>query len=278
LYADGTPRDWKSGHILDRWILARLDELIREVTKGFDAYQLDAATRPITGFIDDLSGWYIRRSRNRFKEAGADKRDALATLRYVLHRLSLVMAPPMPFFAEHLFQAVREGEDEESVHLAAWPEARATANFIQRILGRGKEEQKLLRAMQEARRIVRHALEERDKAGIKVRQPLNSLRLAAGSLQGVSEELLEVVRDEINVKKIEVGEDTKLDTTITDDLREEGVVRDTMRLIQDARREAKMKPGEHGKVTIQITPENRVIVEKHLSVLSKQTNTDIGIS
>ncbi|MDP2649038.1 MAG: class I tRNA ligase family protein, partial [bacterium] len=166
LYADGTPRDWKSGHILDRWILARLDELIREVTKGFDAYQLDAATRPITGFIDDLSVWYIRRSRDRFKastafstssaslrghatssavqqgtsmdaasprlaseaeKSVADKQNALATLRYVLHALSLVMAPPMPFFAEHLFQAVREGEDEESVHLAAWPEARATA-------------------------------------------------------------------------------------------------------------------------------------------------------
>jgi isoleucyl-tRNA synthetase len=146
LYEDGTPRDWKSSYILDRWVLARLDQLVSMVTKEFEKYRLDAATRPIGDFIDDLSTWYLRRSRDRFSAKGGsasggkdkelllkDKRDALATLRYVLHTLSRVMAPSMPFFAEHLFQAVRESEDEESVHLAAWPRPLATVNFLRKI-------------------------------------------------------------------------------------------------------------------------------------------------
>src|SRR6185369_6126974 len=137
--------------------------------------------RPIAGFIDDLSVWYLRRSRERFKENGPDKTAALATMRYVLHALSRVMAPTMPFFAEYLFQAVRESEDEESVHLSMWPEGRATANFFSRLLRRKTENQLLLEAMGVARSIVTSALEEREKAGIKIRQPLATLSIPADS-------------------------------------------------------------------------------------------------
>ncbi|MBI4088296.1 isoleucine--tRNA ligase [Candidatus Kaiserbacteria bacterium] len=243
LYKDGTPRDWKSANILDRWILARLDGLIRETTYAFEAYELDAATRPLTGFIDDLSVWYLRRSRERFKSEGSDKQNALATLRYVLHRLSLVMAPSMPFFAEYLFQAIREGEDEESVHLATWPEARATANFIRRILGRGNPNAQLLAAMQAARSIVSQALEEREKAGIKVRQSLWKLSIPSDS--PISDEYLDVIAGEVNVVDvIKEGSVVKLDTEITDELRREGLNREAKRAIQGARREKNLKPND----------------------------------
>jgi isoleucyl-tRNA synthetase len=274
LYDDGTVRDWKSANVLDRWILARLDQLIREVTDGFEKYQLDSASRPIAGFIDDLSVWYLRRSRDRFKEEGEDKKAALSTMRYVIHRLALVMAPTMPFFAEHLFQAVREGEDEESVHLASWPEATATPNFIQRMLGQGSDNEKLIAAMKVARDIVSQALEAREKAGIKVRQPLQRLTVSSGQLSG---ELLNVIADEVNVKTIVVGAAVELDTNITPELKEEGIMRDTMRLVQDARKEAKLHHSEHGKVTIQVPEGNRSTVEKYLVQIQKDTNTEISL-
>ena len=268
LYEDSTPRDWKSANILDRWILARLDELIRETTKGFEAYRLDAATRPITGFIDDLSVWYLRRSRERFKSEGQEKRDALSTLRYVLHRLSLVMAPSMPFFAEHLFQAIREGEDEESVHLAMWPEARATANFFQRILGRGTGEEAMIAAMETARHIVSQALEMREKEGIKVRQPLSALVIPRDAK--LAEEYLSIIADEVNVKKVETGAKLGLHTDISTELKEEGLVRDTIREIQAYRKTQGMKPGESG--TYKVASETRATIEKYRVQIEKATD------
>ena len=314
LYDDGTLRDWKSENILDRWILARLDQLIVESTKGYEAYQLDTATRPVAGFIDDLSVWYVRRSRDRFKAADfsassaslrgpaessavskgtspdsasprlaseaeksalEDKRCALATLRYVLHTLARVTAPSIPFFAEYLFQAVRESEDEESVHLAMWPEARATANFIMRLLGQGSGDAQLIVAMEAARRIVTQALEAREKAGIRVRQPLASLSVPSGTT--LPQEYLSIIADEVNVKRVEAGKDIALDTNITEELRDEGILRDTIRLVQDARKAAKLKAGERGAVSILISEENRPVVERNLETMKKQTNTDISL-
>src|SRR6185437_14329003 len=86
------------GHILDKWILSRLNELVQQTTEGFEKYELDSATRPLADFIDDLSTWYLRRSRDRFKEEGSDKEHALATLQHVLKVVAQVMAPVMPFF------------------------------------------------------------------------------------------------------------------------------------------------------------------------------------
>ena len=311
LSTGGTPRDWKSEHVLDRWILARLDQLIHEVTKEFEAYRLDTATRPIAEFIDDLSVWYLRRSRDRFKAADfstppaslqdpaessavskgtspdsasprlaseaeksafADKRRALATLRYVLHALSLVMAPSMPFLAEHIFQSVCESEDEESVHLATWPEGRATLNFVQRMFGLGGEDKRLLAGMHAAREMVTRALEARQKAGIKVRQPLRSLEIPTS----VPQEFHVIIADEVNVRGVVFGKELALDTTITPELREEGVVRDTIRLVQDARKAAKLHHSEHGKVSVNVPAEDRTIVEKHLDRIQKDTNTEIS--
>lgn len=273
LYADGTSRDWKSEHILDKWIIARLDELITQATAGFEAFQLDAAARPIAGFIDDLSVWYLRRSRDRFKEGGSDKQAALATLRFVLHRLSLVIAPTMPFFAEHLFQGVREEEDEESVHLASWPEVSSQPRFWSTLFA-GDDARKTLQMMESARALVTQALEARDKAGIKVRQPLASLSIPASAK--LPQEFLTIIAEEVNVKRVDAkGDAVALDTELTAELREEGFVRDTIREIQAHRKEQKLRPGESTTYRMQTSPENRVVVEKYKEQIEKATTTTV---
>ena len=263
LYDGGTQRDWKSENILDQWILARLAALIGETTEGYEKYQLDKAVRPLALFVDDLSVWYVRRSRDRFKENTEDKVAALATLRYVLHTLSRVMAPAMPFFAEHLFQAVREEEDEESVHLAMWPEMPKL----------GFDMENALVSMFAARLIVTQALEARDKAGIKVRQPLASLSIPGGAMLG--QEYLMVIASEVNVKQVVAGNQFALDTAITPELKEEGFVRDTIRAVQAFRKEKGMKPGETGTYVAKVSPNERVIVEKYLEHIQKSTHTTI---
>lgn len=273
LYENGTPRDWRSEHVLDTWIIARLDTLIEEVTDSFDRYDLVGATRPIAGFVDDLSVWYLRRSRDRFKEDGADKTAALATIRFVLHRLSLVIAPSMPFFAEHLFQAVREGEDEESVHLATWPSVSRQPSFWAKLFSRD-DGRIVLEAMEVARNVVSSALEERDKAGIKVRQPLSKLSIPS-SLK-LAEEYLAIIADEVNVKRVErEGATISLDMVITDELKEEGYVRDTIREIQAYRKEQGLKPGERAIYRANVSPEQRAIIEKNKSEIEKVTTTSI---
>ena len=270
LYEDGTAPGAESAHVLDRWILARLNELIRESTDGYEEHQLDRATRPIAGFIDDLSVWYLRRSRERFKEETPDKKAALATLRHVLHTLARVIAPAMPFFAEHLFQAVKDERDEESVHLAEWPQVQE-GGFFSRLFGKKGS---VLGEMTEARVIVSKALEARDAAKIKVRQPLQKLTVESYQLR---EEFLALIRDEVNVKQIVSGGKFALDTNITDELREEGIIRDAIRAVQEARKAAKMRPGEHGSVSIQVSQEYRKIVERHLESIQKQTNTEVRL-
>ncbi|KKW47560.1 MAG: Isoleucine-tRNA ligase [Candidatus Kaiserbacteria bacterium GW2011_GWA2_58_9] len=190
------------------------------------------------------------------------------------------MAPTMPFFAEHLFQVVLEEKDEESVHLATWPESRATLNFIQNMFGLGGEDKKLLAGMRAAREMVTRALEARQKAGIKVRQPLRQLTVNSEQL---TDALKIIVRDEINVKDVVVSNaipagTIELDTDITPELREEGVVRDTIRLVQDARKAANMRPGEHGSVSIAVSSEDRPTIERNLAHIQKQTNTAIALS
>ncbi|MDO8561858.1 MAG: isoleucine--tRNA ligase [bacterium] len=277
LYANDTKRGADSVHVLDRWILARLGELIRESTEGYEKYQLDTATRPVVGFIDDLSVWYLRRSRDRFSAKGRsdsggkeDKQSALATLRHVLYELARVTAPSMPFFAEHLYQAVKEENDPESVHLTEWPES-SRAGFFTGLFGK---KDSILSDMAATRSIVTQALEARDAAKIKVRQPLAVLTIPANTK--LSSEYVALIADEVNVKKVEQSGDTiALDTNITDVLREEGAVRDAVRLVQGARKAAGMRPGEHGKVSISISDPDRKSVEKNLDKIQKDTNTEI---
>lgn len=266
LYADlpagktgGTPRGKGSAHVLDRWILSRVAELTRDITKGFEAYELDVAARPVADFIEDLSTWYLRRSRERFKENGADKKDALATLRFVLLRVAQLTAPIMPFYAEHLFRALREEGDEISVHLTAWPTAE-------------KVNEELISSMRHARIGVSKALEARNKAGLKVRQPLAKLTLK----HEIPDALLHLVRDEVNVKEVthdaSLSEDAVLDTTLTPQLREEGLVRDYVRLVQEARKAAGLLVGDRPGVSLVAGADKAAILKKYEADLIKGAN------
>ncbi len=240
-YADGTAATGDSTNVLDRWIVARLNQLVNESTAGYKNYELDKATRPVTDFIDDLSVWYLRRSRERLKSDDlADKQLTLGTLRYVLRQLSLVMAPSMPFYAEYLWSKIRETNEVESVHLANWPTG-------------GAVDDDLLVAMKFTRDIVSKALEARTKANIKVRQPLQTLRVKH-PLVSEAKEFHDLIKDEVNIKELvsdmELSMEMELDTTITPALQAEGNVREFMRGVQEGRKGLGLSPQD--KVNLQV--------------------------
>ncbi|MDO8601766.1 MAG: class I tRNA ligase family protein, partial [bacterium] len=209
-------------HVLDRWILAKLNGLIKNVAQKLDNYAIGEAGRLVEEFADDLSRWYIRRSRDRFQNQAKgvtgslqDWEDASRTLRSALLTLSKIIAPFMPFFAEWLYKSV-EGK-MESVHLENWP-------IVQNHLF----DTELLTDIEELRRVIATALALRADNKLKVRQPLSSLTIQNIKLRD-QDELLELLKDEINVKEVKFNQklaDTKgmvLDTVITPQLREEGI-------------------------------------------------------
>ena len=210
-----------SKNILDKWILSRLNGLIEQVTQKLDKYDVTGAARAIENFvINDLSLWYIRRSRKRFVQAAP-------TLRFVLLTLSKLTAPFVPFLSEEIYSKLIEVSPRSSVHLADWP--KADKKLIN---------EKLEQKMEKVRKIVTLALAERAKAGIKVRQPLRELTIK----ERIDEDLLNLVREEVNVKRITIGKSFKLDTEITPELKEEGIIRDVIRQIQAMRKKAGLKP------------------------------------
>lgn len=234
LYAGGesaVPASADSKNVLDVWILVRLAQLVSEIETSLEKYELDRATRPIADFIDDLSTWYIRRSRDRFKsEDEADKMLALSTTRYVLLELSKVIAPFMPFLAEDMYQKVKGEGATESVHLEDWPKEKSKVESTQ---------SKVLEEMQEVRKIVSLGLEARMQAKINVRQPLAKLSIKNAKLKS-REEMLGLIADEVNVKGVVCDEtlatELVLDTAITPTLKAEGQVRELIRAIQDLRK------------------------------------------
>ncbi|MFA6095731.1 MAG: class I tRNA ligase family protein [Candidatus Paceibacterota bacterium] len=245
--------------ILDEWILARLDETASEVTKWLDLYQLDKAARPLMGFVDDLSTWYLRRSRDRFKSDDASVRAAaLSTTRRVLSEFAKVSAPFLPFYAEHLWSKTRLSTDEESVHLASWPE-------------KARIDQPVLDAMAEARKLCSAGLELRMKAKINVRQPLARASIKAT----LSPEHLGLIRDELNVKAVEsqpgLASDIELDTAITPALREEGIIRDVIRAIQDLRKKEGLTVGDKVGLVLDSDERGKELVRKYITDIRRVT-------
>lgn len=235
MYAGEESATSDSGHELDRWILARLSQLIASTSKAMEDYNLPKAIRPITDFIDDLSTWYLRRSRDRFKsEEVADRQAALETMNFVLLTLSKVMAPFMPFTAEALWQKVSRHNYEantKSVHLEAWPE---TFSF----------EERSITEMDIVRHIVEMGLAARDTVKIKVRQPLGKLTVHSKTLRLDNEVLLDLIKDELNVKEVmfvdSADDHVELDTVITPELKKEGMKRELVRVINQLRKQAEM--------------------------------------
>jgi isoleucyl-tRNA synthetase len=261
MFADGTESRSDSVHVLDRWILARLQELVNDSTAGYKAYEMDKATRPISDFIDDLSVWYLRRSRDRLKgDDVEDKALALATLRYTLRTLALVMAPVMPFYAEYLWQAVKENDDSESVHLGKWPEEKSVDG-------------NLITQMETVRFVVNSALKQRDVVNIKVRQPLQRLGVAWDFDEEVSKQYFELIKDEVNVKEIVYRQDlvigTELDAALTPELIAEGNVRELMRAVQGKRKTEGLAPQDAITLTVGTSGTGRQAIEAHRDLLLK---------
>lgn len=263
----GIPKDtWKTGewptNILDQWMMSRLNQVIMDTTTGFEAYNTVEGTKSWNLFVDDLSAWYLRRSRDRFKSDDAnDRASAGKTLVTALVELSKLVAPIMPFIAEHLYQNLKGQDTAQSVHLAEWPTA-------------GTIDEKLFSDMDSVRSLVTKGLEARAKANIKVRQPLRSVTLPGIEL---GDEYTQILKDELNVWNVAYDEsatEVVLDTNIDDELRAAGNVREVIRAIQDMRKAAGLSPSD--RITLQIDGDatGKSLVLDNAEEISKTVSAD----
>jgi isoleucyl-tRNA synthetase len=228
---------------LDKWIVSCYQILLNEVTEAMNEYNLVKATRPIFDFVDVLSTWYLRRSRDRFKgDDQADKEAAILTLGYILKQLAKVIAPFTPFTAEIIFKEFVS--KEESVHLLAWPK------YENKLV-----DKKVLEQMELVRKIVEASHALRSKAGIKVRQPLATVLVEKKS--NLNKDYFSIIAEELNVEKIDIVEKIEaqdgwelgevldfqvaLDKNLTPELKDKGVVREMIRTINNLRKTAGLK-------------------------------------
>ena len=214
---------------LDIWIISRLHQLTAEVEKNMDAYNIPDALSPILPFIDDASNWFVRRSRRRFwrsskgaedNEGNSDKDDAYKTLHYVLVRLSYLLAPFTPFLAEELYHNLTG--DDQSIHLKDW-------------LPAGRVNELVMNDMETVRDYVNQGLSLRAKARLKVRQPLASVTVPK---LGEFVDFVTILKDELNVKEVKTGAEVAIDETLTPELKREGLMREVIRHVQSARKNA----------------------------------------
>ena len=201
-FTPGTPEGStpQSASPLDRWILARLNQVIAQVTQNFEDSDAYSATQAFESLLDDLSNWYVRRSRRRFwkSEHDSDKNTAYATLWHTLVKMSRALAPVIPFITESIYQNLVRSvfpEAYESIHHTDWPQADPDA-----------VDESLIEQMTLARRVASLGLSARGNAGIKVRQPLAKVMIYADAVD-LSDELIEIVTDELNIKALEFVDD-----------------------------------------------------------------------
>lgn len=246
----------KSQNILDKWILSRLNETIKSGTENLDKFKVFESARPVRDFVNDFSTWYVRRSRDRFKSDDLKERDdALSTTAFVLMELAKYMAPFTPFFSEQIYQKLKANSDCVSIHLCDWPEIKEV-------------DSSLLEEMQKVREVVTNALELRQKSGHKVRQPLATLSVP----HNFSQALLDTISDEVNVKSVVYEEGViKLDTDLTEELKNEGVARDIIRSIQDARKKENLSPSDVIKLIISASAPIQSIIDSHSEMIKDPT-------
>lgn len=292
LYADVDGWEWDGSltdptseltNPLDEWIVSRIHQLNQEVDTHMQRYDLPNAMKPLLEFVDDASNWYVRRSRKRFwkSDNDADKQAAYRTLHYILVQIAVIFAPFTPFLSEELYRKLTGGE---SVHLLDWPEA-------------GHINELSIREMARVRELITQGLAQRAETGIKVRQPLKT-----ATLYGVPQlktELAEIVKEELNVKNVglmptapkqkgtetflEVLEQaegtwpysdikTEIDTTLTPALKREGMVREVIRQVQNARKKADLQVDD--RIHLSLGTQDKELahaIEEHTDTIMAET-------
>jgi isoleucyl-tRNA synthetase len=265
----------RSAHVLDRWLYARLHELIRDVTRAYDGYELTRAVRPLRLFVDDLSTWWLRRSRDRIRSGDAyDRMDALKTLREVLLDFSALMAPAAPFLADRIYLDM--GGSKASVHLERWPK------WDERLI-----DEKLLKDMEWVRAAATSGQEQRAVAKMPVRQALASAKVLmkdsadAARLSG-KPDLLGLLRDELNVESVTVQSDddaetvhVELDTMLTPELKEKGLARELVRRFMNLRKTTGLKPQDRIRAFVSVSDKGlRGTLDRLSSALAGEIKAD----
>jgi isoleucyl-tRNA synthetase len=263
----------ESDNVLDKWILSRLSQTSKDIEANMKIYNLVRASKPIAAFIDDLSTWYLRRSRDRLKgEDREDKIQALSTLKAVFERLSLIMAPFMPFMAETLWQKItgHEFKDENrSVHLETWPETKEVdINIIDK--------------MEVVKEVVEKGLAQRDEKKIKVRQPLQKATVVFKEDLVLTDDYSALIKDELNIKELSFEVDKEkenievvLETSLSPDLIAEGLKRELIRVINNLRKNSGLTIED--KVTIHYLSsesEFEEVIDKYRDELKREVLAD----
>lgn len=257
LYADVDQWEWHPGsyqapqsdNILDQWIISRVHQLNVSIEELIQEYDIPGALKPVMPFIDDASNWYVRRSRKRFWKAenDKDKDQAYATLHYVLTQLSMLLAPFVPFLSEELYRLLT---GDESVHLQEWPKA-------------GVVNMTLITNMAFAREVINEGLRQRAEASIKVRQPLGKVTIKDKEGR-LNDELTAIIAEELNVKEVLISKDSSeliavVDLRITDQLRREGLAREIIRNIQNARKNAGLNVDD--RINLQLGSDHQQLID-----------------
>lgn len=254
-----------NSNVLDKWIIYRLNNLVVEVTDGMEKYDMALATKSFDFFIEDLSTWYLRRSRDRIKSSSAesygrtmDGDEAKKTLYFVLKTLAKIMAPFAPFIAEDIWLKLKTSKDVGSIHLTEWP--KIEQSFIDKIF---KKESTVIEEMETARKIVSLGFEARQKAGIKVRQPLSKIEVKNYNLD---EKYVELIKDELNIKEVKENKNLEievlLDTKITAELKQEGDYRELVRGIQDMRKKMGLTPSDVISLVAETDEKGKKLIQK----------------
>ena len=251
-----------SKELTDQWILFRLNEFGEKTNKYLEEYNPIKACVEIKEFADDLSTWYLRVNRERISE----EKEAKETLKFVLDNFAKIISPILPFISEKIYQSLNGNEN--SVHLEEYP-----------IFKSKKSEKKLLENMKNIREIISSGLKTRDKLQIGLKWPLAKAIIKLKNDLKLKRELLEIIKKQLNVKKLEITTGNELsvefDTIMTPELESEGYAREISRKVQAFRKELGLEKNNWVNLQLIVDEELKKILEKRIEFIKERTNSKI---